>query len=65
MLGNVNSSGPMVGSILTNPFDVLISSIRIFQNRESKVPDPLDSSALCAGRLLRVSDDENRISYPS
>jgi hypothetical protein len=34
-LGNVNSSGPMpVGSILTNPFDGLISSIRIFRNKE-------------------------------
>jgi len=37
MLGNVNSSGPMpVGSILTNPFDVLISSIRIFRDKQSR-----------------------------
>jgi hypothetical protein len=37
MLGNVNSSGPMpVGLILTNPFDVLISSIRIFRNKQSR-----------------------------
>jgi hypothetical protein len=34
-VGNVNSPGPMpVGLIVTNTVDVLISSIRIFQNKE-------------------------------
>jgi hypothetical protein len=34
-VGNVNSPGPMpVGLIVTNAVDVLISSIRIFRNKE-------------------------------